>query len=471
VTTHRSDVSPVARALPWLLCATGLLFDLVAFYPGQMSFDSAYTWWQARVGETSDTQSVMLIHLWRVLDSILPGPGPVFVLQLVLFWGGLLMIAIGLRLRPFAATLMVMLAGFAPAIAVLRGHVWTDVGLAGALLVATGALALFARTRGRGWLALVVASSLCALALRHNALPALLPLAVYVMHRLLAREDSGSARARVAIASVLALGVLYGIIQAVNATADRHLPTWRALAAYDLAALSIATGKLLFPPELVGPGMDVADLAQAYAPWSVVAVLSRTRNGIRNPLEPGWTPAEAAALRDAWLDACLAHPREYIAHRLRFSAALFGTHPPDWPDTVKFVPESFQVRDNPPVARNATALHRWIIGTARRLRATPVFAAWPYLVVGIFALPFAWRRRERSAARIALVLIASGTLYALPLMVFAPSAELRYVFWPCVASLVAGVLAFARDEGTSAERNGAGVPNRREALHAQAAMD
>ena len=381
----------------------------------------------------------------------MPGPGLVFILQLVLFWGGVTMIASGIRLRPLAAALVVMLAGFAPAISVLRAHVWTDVGLAGALLVTTGALTFFARTGKRRWLWVVLLSSFYALGLRHNALPALLPFAVYAMHRLLARDDSRRARVRVAVASVALLGVLYGAVQAINATADRHLPTWRALAAYDLAAVSIATGKVLFPSDLIGPGMDVADLRQAYAPWSVVAVLSGTRSGIRNPIAPGWTPAEVAALRSAWFNACLAYPREYIAHRLEVAAALFGTHPADWPDAVKFVPQSFQVRDNPPVAQNTTALHRWIIGTARELRDTPVFAAWPYLVVGLFAAPFAWLRRDRLAARIALILIASGALYALPLVFAAPSAELRYLFWPCVASLIAGVLAFARANSAAEE--------------------
>jgi hypothetical protein len=63
--------------------------------------------------------------------------------------------------------------------------------------------------------------------------------------------------------------------------------------------------------------------------------------------------------------------------------------------------------------------------------------------VGLFALPFAWRRRSDLAAGLALVILVSGTLYAAPLIVAAPSAELRYLLWPCIAALVAGVLAFA----------------------------
>ena len=447
------DSSPITRRLPWLLAAGGLAFDIFAYYPGQMSFDSGYTWWQARAGETSNTQSPMLIHIWRLLDSIVPGPGLVFLLHLLLFWGGLMLIALGLRLRPRATVVLFGLAGFTPLVTVLRAHVWTDVGFAAALLLATGALAFFAQTGKRRWLLLVLVAGLYALGLRQNALPALLPLAVYAMHRALAHGGAKGGRRAVGVASTLVLAALFGAVRIINTRADHDLRAWRALAVFDLAALSIATDRVLLPAQMIGPGMDVADLKQAHEPWSVGAVLTRTRNGIRDPITPGWTPAQVAELRSAWFDACLAHPREYVAHRLEVTSALFGTHPHDWPDALKFVAAPVQVRDNPPVPPNTTALHGWIFRAAGRLRDTPVFAAWPCLLVGLVAVPFAWRRRDRVAGRIALVVIASGALYALPLVVLAPSAELRYALWPCVASLVAAVLAFANAR-SSAPRSG-----------------
>jgi len=449
------------RRLPWLAAAAGFAFDVVAWYPGQMSFDSGYTWWQARAGETSDTQSVLLIHLWRILDSIVPGPGLVFLLHLLLFWGGLALIATGLRLRRLATVSLMLIVGFAPMIAVLRAHVWTDVGFAGALLVAAGCVAFFARTRNHGWLWLAIVPTFYALALRHNALPALLPIVVYATHRSIERGDARRARLRVGVASVLVLAALFGVVQLINGTANRHLPAWPALAVFDLAALSIATDHVLLPRQMIGPDMDVADLEQAYQPWSVGAVLTRTRNGIRDPITPGWTPAQVTELRRTWFDAAIAHPREYAAHRFEVTAALFGTHPQDWPDALKFVLAPVQVRDNPPVMQNATALHRSLVRWAQQLRATPVFAAWPYLFVGVVALPFAWRRRRHTTARLALVLLASAVLYALPLTILAPSAELRYLFWPCVASLAAGVLALARADDRRANGDGVVMPGQR----------
>src|SRR5438445_488240 len=132
------DLSASARRLAWFLAGAGLLFDIAAYYPGHMSFDSAYTWWQARVGESSDTQ------------------------------------------------------------------------------------------------------------------PALLPIVVFAMRRLLAHEDSGRARLRVAAASALVLAALFGAVQLINASVDRHLPAWPAVAVFDLAALSIATNQVLLPAQMIG---------------------------------------------------------------------------------------------------------------------------------------------------------------------------------------------------------------------------
>ena len=79
----------VEGALPWLIALAGFALDVAAFWPGQMSFDSAYAWWQARGGETTNIAPPMLIFVWRACDALLEGPGLVFALHLALFWSGL----------------------------------------------------------------------------------------------------------------------------------------------------------------------------------------------------------------------------------------------------------------------------------------------------------------------------------------------------------------------------------------------
>jgi hypothetical protein len=430
--------------LPWLLGLAGFVFDMTAYFPGQMSFDGAYAWWQARGGESSDLQPPMLVHVWRVCDALLTGPGLIFILHLLLFWVGLALIALGLRLRALATAALMLLVGLAPIALILRAHVWTDVGMLGALLVVTGALAFYARTAQRGWLLLALPMGFYALGLRHNALPALLPLVVFAVQQFLTRGGASPTLLRIGAVSALVLAALLGGVQVISARVDHHVPWWPVLAEFDLAALSIARNQILLPSYSVGGGMDVPDLEQAFQPWAVNALLTKTRHGIREPSSPGWTESELAGLRHAWLAAIAAYPIDYLAHRLAVSTALFGTHRREWPRDLIFVDAEVPYRDNPPIAPNTSALHRSLMQAAEFLRDTPVLAAWPYLLIGLVAAPFAWRRRTQPPASIALVILASAAMYTLPLVVLAPSAELRYLLWPCVAALIGVVLAFAR---------------------------
>jgi hypothetical protein len=178
-------------------------------------------------------------------------------------------------------------------------------------------------------------------------------------------------------------------------------------------------------------------------------MLTGTRHGMRDPFGD-FTPGQLAELRGAWFDAVREAPCAWLAHRARVAAALFGTHAADWPRELVLVDDEVQYADNPPVARNATALHRMLMRAAARAVPTPLLAAWPCLALGAVAAPLAWRRRRAPRARAALVLLASAALYALPLFVLAPAAELRYLDWPCVASLLAFACALAAREGGGA---------------------
>ena len=142
----------LAAAVPWLIAIAGFAFDIAAYWPGQMSFDSAYAWWQARGGETTDIAPPMLIFVWRICDAWLEGPGLVFALHLALFWSGLALLAGALRAGLVRTAALMLIAACAPVPWLLRGHVWTDVALFSALLFAVGALACAQATRRRRWI-------------------------------------------------------------------------------------------------------------------------------------------------------------------------------------------------------------------------------------------------------------------------------------------------------------------------------
>ena len=165
-------------------------------------------------------------------------------------------------------------------------------------------------------------------------------------------------------------------------------------------------------------------------------MLQHTRHGMRDPFSE-YTDEQLRVLRMAWRDAIVDEPRAWLAHRWALTRALFGTHPRDWPRELVYVDDEVGYRDNPPVAHNAGRLHIVVMRGAAFLVATPALAAWPYLALGLIGGCLAWRRRAQVAGRLAAVVLASAWLYALPLTLLAPSGELRYLGWPCVASLLA----------------------------------
>lgn len=429
-----------SAAVPWLIAAAGFALDVAAFWPGQMSFDSAYAWWQARGGTTTNIAPPMLIFVWRVCDLLLEGPGLVFALHLALFWSGLALLAGALRASAPRAFAMMAIAAFAPVPWLLRGHVWTDVGMFSALAFAAGALARAHATQKHAWIGAALPALFYAAAIRYNALPAILPFAAWATWL---ASGGAASKTRVALMTAALCAALLAFASVVTMQVQRRVPLWPAAAEWDLGALSIASGEMLLPPFMIGPGLDVPELAGAFREWSIVPMLQNTQHGLRDPFMSDYTPEQLEALRAAWFAAIRAHPRAWLAHHARQAAALIGTHDPSWPRELIYVDDEFRYRDNPPVARNASALHALLMNAAARLGPTAWLAGWPYLLVGLAALPFAWRRRAELAGIVALIALTSAWLYLAPLIVLVP-AELRYLGWSCLASLLAAsIVAFA----------------------------
>jgi hypothetical protein len=290
--------------------------------------------------------------------------------------------------------------------------------------------------------------------LRHNALPAVAPFAFWIAWLVL-RDRASTMRRRptVTAIAVVILSAIVVLAQLLSLRVDRRVPMWPVIAQYDTAAISMATGRMLLPGFMTGPNLDLPELAGAFRIWSTTAMLRGTRHGMRDPIASSYSPEQLAALRHAWFGAIAEHPAVWIGHRWRLARALAGTHDAAWPRELVYVDAEVQYGDNPPIARNRGVLHRRLIAAAEFLRATPLLAAWPYLLAGIAAVPTAWRRRGTISSRLVAALLASAWLYALPFVVLAPAAEVRYLAWPSIASLFALVAAIA---GRRESRAGAG---------------
>lgn len=422
----------------WLAAGLGIAATLWLFYPGWMSVDSAVQYQQALAGRYDDVHPPLLAWLWRQADRFWPGPGGLFVVLTATWW--LALAAISGRLSPGGRGAIAALAiGLMPPVLLVAAHLWKDVALSAALLAATAAILAWRLDGRRPWVGVAVVCLAAAVAFRHNAWPAALPLVAWLAwpRTSAARWDARRVLAVSALAAALAL-----VPGAVHRTLDAApRDAWSAVALWDLGAVSIATGHVLIPPEVRAPDLVAADLKAGYVEWANPAMFASDR--IRLGFFAPYSEADRRAVVGAWLAMLREHPRAYLAHRARVTRHLLLGPPAAAPRELVYVPD----RILPPEAIVAPgpvdrSRDRAIVRAAELLRGTPLFAGATWLLLALVALGAAWRARATEPGRAAIALAASGWAYAAPLAIATGSAEFRYLHWSVIAALLAALAAF-----------------------------
>ena len=445
----RSPQSRLTIAVVWGLVAVLTIAYAGVFYPGAMGFDTAYQWWQARGGQTTNIHGLGMTWLWHLSDALTHGPGFLFCLQLTLFSIGLALLAGGLRLHWLWRVVFIAAVILAPMSLALFSSVTSDAMLVAVLTCSCGII-LRAGNRGRHvGLIVVIALLFLAILLRKNALPAIFPLLVWLLFLRAHAPGVGSNSVRRSVAgAIVALLLMQLGSYACARTVDRRVTIFAATALWDLSAISLATNQVLLPPATHAPGLTLDALRSAFVPYANTTLFASAQADMNQPfLDPG-DPVNGQIAR-AWINAIIAHPAAYLAHRWRLTRLLIGPKPADWPRELSYFEGEYQYDGNPHIAPNTSRLHGWFMRQFDSLRSTGVFAAWPYVLVALAALVLAWRRRAEPLAQAALAIVSSGLLYALPLAVIAPSAELRYLGWTCLAALLGMTLALAARGGES----------------------
>ncbi|WP_232318393.1 hypothetical protein [Sphingomonas sp. TDK1] len=288
---------------------------LAFFWPGVASYDSVVQYQQVLSGQYDDWHPPAMARLWAVFHDLgWRGQIPMFVLQILLYWGGLALFAGALARNGRAlAALVVLLLGTWPPLLGWQIAVLKDAQMTGALLAAVG-LASWWRLDDRRlpiWAAALVLLLLgYATLVRFNAAFATVPLALGLLGGV--RWDRPLFQAVLVVAAAAAvLGVLTPINQrlldAKPSGVERSLPL------FDLAGIAHHAGPQAVPlvparlwrraetrgcltPILWDPIGD--EKACGY----IVDTLQRAAPGNR--------------LRNAWLHAIATHPLAYAAHRI-----------------------------------------------------------------------------------------------------------------------------------------------------------
>jgi hypothetical protein len=424
-------VSPGRRALPQAVAAA-LLFAavLLAFWPGIALYDSVEQYRQALTGDYDDWHPPVMARLWSLLLRAWPGTAPMFLLQTVLYWLGLGLIAAALARRGRSgAGWATLAAGAAIVLPCWLAAVLKDGQMIGALMTAVGLVAWFTLAerpvplRARALAALLL---LYALLLRANAAFAVVPLAFTLLGWWGLKSRGGRT---VAVLGVTGAAIL--LMPAVNRGllgAERS-GVENSLLAYDIAGAAVRDH-----------ARDVAGVPAAR--WAALRARGCYNPAAWNRLgEPDCRTAPGLAagqdtppLYGLWLTTLAHHPLAYLRHRLaHFDYTMRLFVPRGLPEAVSPVdpePNALGLGAEPgPAARGLQFVGG--LWTALPL-AWPAF--WLALApIGLWAAAEAERGPERD---LAFALLLSACCGGASFLVVSVASDLRYHLWTMLAAML-----------------------------------
>ncbi|WP_055711404.1 hypothetical protein [Streptomyces torulosus] len=440
----------------WGLAAVAVVCCLgttVVFAPGYMSPDSIEQLRQA-MGRTplTDWHPPVLSLVWRALIAVTGTPSSMAVLQSVVFWGALWVVAwcVWDLTASRAGSLAVLGIGLTPPVLTFVGVVWKDVHAAAALLAACAVAFVGLRLRGRdvppamrwGLFGLGVLFLAYAMLVRKNVFLAAIPLFVLLVLALW-RAPGRRIWALCVAALVAAL-----VVPAVAISRIAHPVETRQGAQIMLDDLvHVLTVEELrsadVPPDLRNRLVAAAEKCRSVGALSDAywACYERRPDGMAR---------DADGITSLWLSEMGSHAPGYLQYRLRlFTGLLFET---GYPYQAGVFPNDLGIEVAHP--RLAAGLGAYIGGMGADLR--PLFRGWFWLAVALFLTVRPGRGRFSLPIR---ALGVSSMAYVLGYLPIMPATNYRYVYWSALACTL-GLLLLWLDRRPTASTPAASEPAR-----------
>ncbi|HUR97087.1 MAG TPA: hypothetical protein VMZ26_03355 [Pyrinomonadaceae bacterium] len=429
------------RLIGYVICAAGFGVMLWAYYPGMMSGDSIASLGEGRSGIIYDQNSPVMSFLWGNLDRLVAGPGLMLALQLGIFWAAATVLWELAHRESLSLGLACVLFAFMPQILSQLPMIWKDLGMAVTLFLA---VALVYRASKNGSVVALFLSPVFlfyGLAARLNALPAVLPIAIWT--GFVACSVFGFGRRpltsmAIGTAYCVALFVAVQIVQA-SITQGRTSFPFQFVLLHDLAAISLANNEPQFPA-YIGENKNFS-MERVRKNYRTTTVGELVYGGESAPGEPPVLavtdePNKIADLRAVWTQQVMQSPGAYLRHRFGVFTELIGLG-----RSVSFQYWDLNFSRNPPefpIERNiaGTVLNGYFRLFRRPVMQTFFFRAFIWILACGYFFYHGLRSRLRGDWAFVFVLSASSLRYIFSYFFTAPAADFRYVYWPAIASAI-----------------------------------
>jgi hypothetical protein len=420
-----------------LVAGGGLLFVMVASYPGYLNPDSIDSIRQAEHWIFNDWHSPFVPIVWSGLHWLIRDLGVVIGFNNLLIWGGATGLALALRKEIGFASILVAGLPWLPGLFNLLGNVVVDVLLCAWLMAAMGVAYVAGsdtlRPRGRAGLTLLANVLLfCAFMSRLSAIFCLVPLLLYINRGLGLKRN-------LLLSAVLLLAMPFSY-RAMNTAIGTELRAPAdSLKAYDLMALSHHEHANLLPG--VWTEQQASAVVNAcYSPIQWDSAWSGRCRFVQEELnrQGYWG---AWALSQAWLGAVTRHPLAYFQLRAAtFQRAMMNPNSRNMLYNASPNPWNWEVATMP--QRTSTGYAQAYI---RSNSNDSLSRPWIFIAISALALVLLFRSRavDSRAGRLALALVLSGLIYLLSYFPLAVSVEYRYFYWTGFASYLGLILAAA----------------------------
>jgi hypothetical protein len=436
------------RAFFVALC--GIAIHVSLFFPGWLSFDSAYQLWQARHWYFNNLSPVPMTAWLAVLTRVFStdSAAPLFIFHLMLFWFGCALLIRETLSRRTTAAIALILFGLLSPLWWTLANVWTDSAMLAGFTAGVGLTCYSRQRRSRALHMVALLPLLYGSMVRLNGLAAALPLFLLWW---MSRSDEKLSITLRAVGVVAMMGIVsVGTGMWLDRTlANERVRTWPVQVLHDLAAISITSNTMYVPSFARDPALTIDTLRGAYTPYVAVPILL-----VSPPLRSGltgdaYTRDECLALLKAWVGAIAAEPIAYLSHRAKMMRKLLVY--PDQAHSYAMGLSSVGYKDNPyslALTSPAAQLVASLDSTAWRFH----FSLLPYmlLLVGL-SVHALMRTRDlppisRGVDATFTLLGASAVMHLLPLLLLAPASDVRYVSWPVAAILFASWIYLFENE-------------------------
>lgn len=425
----------------YFLCVLFFGIVVISFYPGMMSPDSITNLSDGKNGIFYDLNSPVMSFVWGKFDNLIEGPALMFIFQNLLFWSGCAIFWRTAKEKSFKLAILLILFAFLPQVISQLTTVWKDVAMGASLFLAV-ALVYHAKVFNSKFSLLLSPLFLFyGYAARLNALPAVLPLAIwsgFIFCRMFEIRKQKFVSAFIGIA-------YFCLLSAAVYLAIYSLTDWKTVYPfqqnylYDLAAISKAKNEALFPEYILkSENFSLETLKSRYNERSVNDLIfdNVPNQGDKAVLNFTTEPEQIDALKLKWRKTVSENSTIYLRHRLTVFAQFIGLKKaitrPYWEIGFASSPPEFRGDENV----GYKVLMKYFSAFRRPFSQTFFFRAFVWLILCSYFAYHAIKRKLKDDWDIVFALSMSCLLFTFAYFPATPSTEFRYLFWSALSTII-----------------------------------